>query len=475
MNPPRPNILLITTDQQRWDALGINGNHAIDTPNLDAMAASGVNFRRAYSTCPVCIPARRTLISGLSPTSHGLRKYQDGLSFDPPHTLPGVLSAHGWQTQLVGKLHLHPQRKRYGFDHMVLSETSNYRPTSLDQPHNDYATWLRAQGIDHHPHFHGINGNGRIARPHPLEEAYHQSTWLAREAASFLTERRDPSCPWFLHLSFFHPHPPLTPPRDYFDKYLRRLDRLPETIMGNWAGDVGKARAGINADSAIGPFDEEEIAIARAAYYALINHIDDCVAHVLERYCEYGNPRAREPIWILFSSDHGEMLGDHHLFRKSLPYEGSAHIPFFLSGRNVELTPGSSDALVCWEDVMPTLLDLAGVPIPEGLDGQSLAATVSGNAAPQREALVVECGGPFAHQSVLTGPWKYIWWAKHGEEQLFHMLEDPEERHDRSGEIDLTPFRQRIAEHLRERDDYMFDEAQLRPLAGATPSGFRSS
>src|SRR5690606_27874811 len=101
MQEQRPNIILITTDQQRGDCLGSNGNQILQTPNLDALASKGVNFTRSYVTCPVCIPARRTLISGMSPDSHKLRGYRDGLPFDPPATLPGCLGSAGYQTQLI--------------------------------------------------------------------------------------------------------------------------------------------------------------------------------------------------------------------------------------------------------------------------------------------------------------------------------------------------------------------------------------
>src|SRR5690606_10715615 len=103
MSAQRPNILLITTDQQRGDALGLNGNSVLQTPNLDALAAHGVNFSQARSTCPVCIPARRSLLTGLHPSSHGLRRYQDGLEWEAPFTLPEILGRNGYQTQLIGK------------------------------------------------------------------------------------------------------------------------------------------------------------------------------------------------------------------------------------------------------------------------------------------------------------------------------------------------------------------------------------
>jgi len=464
----RPNILLITTDQQRYDALGINGNEVLRTPNLDALASHGVNFRRCYVTCPVCIPARRTLISGLHPATHGMRGYHDGLEFDPPHTLPGCLRDAGYQTQLVGKLHLHPQRKRFGFDHMVLSDSANHRPTSRYQSENDYLDWLRDQGVPFHANAHGINGNGRVARPFQLDEEYHHTSWVAQQAARFLESWRDPSSPWFLHLSFVAPHPPLIPPRCYFERYIDRKDLVPH--IGAWVPPFDETPRGIDPASAVGPFPPDEIHDAIAGYYGLINHIDDRIQYVIDRFFEYANPRSRQPTWILFSSDHGELLGDHHLFRKSMPYEGSAHVPLFISGRNVDLPTGESDALACWEDIMPTLLDLAGVPIPEGLDGRSLVPAMRGEAAGVREAILGECGGGIPNHWVVAGEMKYIWFPKTNEEQLFDLAADPHELHDLSGEADrLVAFRERLAAHLDGREDCDYRPDRCQPCRGGAP------
>ena len=464
----RPNILLITTDQQRYDSLGINGNSVVETPNLDALAARGVNFDRGYVTCPVCIPARRSLLSGQHPRTHGLRWYQDGLDFDPPYTMPGILSDAGYQTQLVGKMHMHPAGKRYGFDHIILSETSDSRPTSPLQGRNDYARWLRRQGIDDHPHFHGISGNGRLVAPWPLADRFHQNNWLAREAVQFMCEDRDQTSPFFLHLSFFHPHPPLVPPRDYLERYLRK--EMPGPLLGDWSIG-GDCRPGYPADASIGPFPREIIERAQAGYYALINHIDDCIAFVLQRWMEYGNPRAKEPLYILFSSDHGEMLGDHHLFRKSLGYEASAHVPFFISGYNVDLPQGRRDTLCSWEDILPTVADLAGVPLPGPCDGRSLVPACRGEedeAAPDH--LFGMCHAAFTNYFLVQGDYKYMWFPKTGEEQVFHLPSDPGEKKDLSGQADLLePLRATMEKEVSIFEDINFDRSKLRPCANQTP------
>jgi len=463
----RPNILLITTDQQRHDSIGYANKCGLRTANLDGLAGAGMRFRRAYVTCPVCIPARRTLLSGQHPKTHGLRRYQDGLEFEPAHTLPGCLSEAGYQTQLVGKMHLHPQGKRYGFDNIILSESSSLRPDSPVQKRNDYTDWLRTCGVQEHPNAHGLSGNGRLARPAHLPEAFHHSSWVAQQAADFLTKRRDPTVPWFLHLSFVAPHPPLNPPQAYWDRY---ADKPFSANIGEWAPRWEDGMISPPPDKAQGPFDPEEIRLAIAGYYALIHHIDDLIAHVLERYREYYTSRAKEPIYILFSSDHGEMLGDHSLFRKSLPYDVSSRVPFFISGYNVPLAKGESDLLVSWEDIMPTLLDLGGAPIPEGLDGMSLAPTIHGETIEGRQYLYGECGGVANNHFIVEDDWKYIWFATTNEEQLFHLAEDPLENHDLSGEKGpLEHLRHRMAEAVTGLPDRSYDISALQPCRNQPP------
>jgi arylsulfatase len=467
---PRPNLLLITTDQQRFDAMGINGNEHLQTPVLDHLAATGVNFQRAYVTCPSCIAARRTILTGQSGATHGLVGYRDGEEFFPKFTLPGLLRDAGYQTQLIGKLHQFPQRKRYGFDHMIVTSTPGDRPDSAWLNDNDYVGWLKQAGVLESTNAHGINGNSRLARPWHMAEQYHHTNYLTSEAIEFMTHRRDPSQPFFLHLSYWAPHPPLVPPQVYYDRYVNNCDLKPR--IGSWAPQGTHVPAGIAPDSAVGPFRADVIQNAMAGYYGLVNHIDDQIQQLIEAYYVYGGPRSKDPLWIVFTSDHGEMLGDHHLFRKSLGYEGSAHIPFFITGRNVPLKKASSQALVCLEDLLPTFMDLAGAPIPDGIDGKSLKPLMTGEATAVRDEIHGEHSGVDNH-FIVHGRHKYMWFAKTNEEQLFDLENDPYELQDISANLEiLAGMRQRLAARLKNRKDYTYDVTKLKPLCNATPKAF---
>ncbi len=428
-----------------------------------------MNFSRGYVTCPSCIAARRTILTGQAPATHGLVGYDEDHPFDPAFTLPGLLSRAGYHTHLAGKLHQQPQRRRFGFDSMVLSNSPVYRPDSVWMKENDYIDWLFENGIRRPPQYHGINGNGRLSKPWPLDEWYHPTTWVATQAIDFMTRKRDPSCPFFLHMSFWAPHPPLVPPQAYYDRYVRMMDRFGPTI-GEWAPQ-GPAKRGVAPESKNGPFPLAEIQNATAGYYGLVNHVDDQVQRVIDAFYSYGGPRSREPLWIIYTSDHGELLGDHHLFRKSLGYEGSAHVPFFITGRNVDVKPGASDALVGLEDLLPTFCDLAGVDLPDGVDGKSLVPILRGQTQAVREEIHGEhSGGGIANHFLVRGQYKYIWYAKTNEEQVFDVRNDPHETHDLSGdEKILCPLRERMATYLKDRSDYTYDMTKLQPLANATP------
>jgi len=435
------------TDQQRGDSLGCEGHPALLTPNMDSIAGAGTRFSRAYSTCPVCIPARRSFMSGQFPATHGLAGYQSGLEWNPPATLPGELAKAGYQTVLCGRsMHLHPARKRYGFDHMVIHCLGD----------SDYDNWLARHAPPGHGGARGagITHNDWTARPWHLPENLHYTNWTVTQAEELL-RTRDPSCPYFLVVSFVAPHPPLVPPAFYFDRYLRA--NLPAPAIGDWATPPGK---NVPVHSPAINLTGEARRSMLAGYFGLINHVDDQIRRIL-------NPVEQlvdDNTVILFTSDHGEMLGDHYLFRKSLPYEGSARIPFLIQGPGL---PSNQvlDHPVCLEDIMPTVLDLAGVKIPASVDGQSVVPLLTGKPTTWRPYLHGEHAGT-AH-FLTDGIEKYIWFAVNGREQFFNLKDDPKECSDlaRTGRSSkrVAFWRQRLIEQLRGRPEGFTDGKKLIP------------
>ena len=372
-SPRRPNILLITSDQQRGDCLGIENHPVLQTPHIDFIGASGSWFRRAYSEVPSCIPARRTLMSGQAPASQGMVGFQDGVDWIPPHTLAGELSSAGYQCEMVGKLHLWPLRKRYGFHHMLLADST------AGGHQNDYHDWLGgATPIEFWATAHGATPNGWIGRPSHLPESQSHAFWCVTEAIELIS-KRDPTSPFFMNVSFIDPHPPLTPPQFYYDRYAA-LD-LGKPYVGDWAREAVEPVKGQDLE---GPetrgfvsLDDQTMHYCRAGYYGLINHVDTQVGRLINYLRRV---HLLDETFILFTSDHGEMLGDHNMFAKGNPFEPSARVPFVARAAKSMGMPRNvvSTAPVGLQDVMPTLLDVAGAEIPDGVTGRSILPLMRG-------------------------------------------------------------------------------------------------
>lgn len=461
---PRPNIILIVADQLRGDCLGIEGRHPVLTPRLDGLAAAGARFTHAYSTAPVCIPARRSLLSGQAPRSHGLLGFRDGVEWDEERTLPALLRAAGYHTQLVGReMHQHPARKRFGYDEMTIGE--------------DYQRWLAERlGTDaeHDPadpyggplYSTGIMQNDWTVAPWPYPDDTHFTAWTITQARRFL-QRRDPSQPYFLTISLLAPHPPLVPPAFYLDRYLRM--ELPEPVVGDWADEPDTPHA---PDAARARLDGELGRAARAAYYGLINHIDDQLGRVLTMLNGLRGAGAQSGNTVVaVTADHGEMLGDHHLWRKSLPYEGAARIPLLIRApERYGIRPGTVlDSPVSLEDVMPTLLDFAGVEAPAGIDGVSLRPLLTTAAPLERDPIHLELanGDGSSFQALTDGRTKYVWFTETGREQLFDLRADPGETIDlaeHEGQADrLAEWRQMLIAALTDRPEGFVDGGALVP------------
>lgn len=448
----KPNVLLIMTDQQRGDALGIEGHPVLETPYLDEIASEGVRFRRAYSASPLCIPARRTILTGAKPASHGvISNYHAWLDLE---TVPESLSREGYQTHLVGKLHLWPWRKLYGFQSADWAD----RPfkKQLNQPNDDYQDFLVDNGVTDvdagQPH--GGSDTGWIGRPFHLPDRLHFTNWCTQRALKFL-QRRDTTRPFFLNVSYHQPHGPCTPPAYYFDKYMAK--DIPPLPAGEWAKQWAEPKRGLGVSAARVLLEKEPLRAFMAGYYGCIEQIDHQIGLLLRH--------VPENTIVVFCSDHGELLGQHQWMRKRLPYEGSIRVPMLMRfPRQMRLPqPQQCSRLVELMDLMPTILDAVGAPIPDTVDGASLMPLIRGRTDGWRTHLHGECahtpaiaGRETGMQYVLTDTHKYIYYPGAGVEQFFDLGADP---------LELTDLidDKGVAELVRRHRALLIGELENRP------------
>ena len=423
----RPNILLIMTDQMRGDCMGIAGHPDVKTPNLDHLASMGVRYTNAYTACPSCIPARCALHTGLKQEHHGRVGYRDCVSWNYPVTMAGEMAKAGYYTQCVGKMHVHPLRNLMGFHHVELHDgyLHAYRNGNVPYAENqrvadDYFYWLKSRlGIHRDVTDMGIECNSFTARPWMYEEELHPTNWVTDRSIDFL-RRRDRSRPFFLMASYLRPHPPFDAPECFFDLY--RDKELAPPAMGDWADSGRLQRLGRFTDADTGSVDPELMRQARIGYYACISHLDNQIGRLVNALKDDG---CHQNTVILFTSDHGELLGDHHTSRKTRPYQGSVHIPLIIAN-----APGMKPGTVCdrlaeLRDILPTVTELAGGERPEGIDGMSLLHENG------REYLHGEhSGGDLGNQYIVTKTDKYCWFMESGKEQYFRLDTDPMELHD---------------------------------------------
>lgn len=473
----RPNIILINVDQWRGDCLSIGGHPVVETPYLDQLATEGARFTRAYSATPTCIPARAALHTGLSQRTHGRVGYRDGVPWNYQTTLAGEFTRHGYQTQAVGKMHVYPERSQMGFQNVILHDGflhfGRQRERNLDLT-DDYLPWLRNRLGREADHFdHGINCNSQVARPWDKPEDTHPTNWVASQSIDFL-RRRDPRKAFFLYVSFHRPHPPYDPPAWAFEQYVNR--EMPQPPIGDWVDYLAPFDDSERADPQRGRLNAARLQRARAGYYGHITHIDHQINRFVESLHEYG---VRDNSYICFVSDHGEQLGDHHLFRKTTPYQGSAHVPLLLHApKDSGIERGCvRDEVVELRDIMPTLLDCAGLPIPDSIEGRSFLPIArnedNGNRAWRKYLHGEHTGFGGSIQWCTDGHQKYVWFSKDGHEQLFDLDNDPQEKHDLARESNhqahLSHWRERLIAELTDREEGFVDDGDLIPGQPVSP------
>lgn len=438
------NILLITTDQQRFDTVNAWGNKSIFTPHLNYMAAMGTSYTACYTSCPICVPSRTTIMTGAEGFESGVTSNASHEAFMQKcmgnrTTLPALLTDAGYQTCAKGKMHFAPARAHYGFEHMRL-------------PLDYMREYDRKQPLAR-PKVHGIGECEMEPVLSTVEEKDSITTWIADEAIDFL-ETRDTTRPFFLWTSFTKPHPPFDPCRNYWELY--DGIPLPKPVTGDWSETVESTPQGFLAGGyentnmhLLGP---DQIQACRRAYYACITQVDYQLGRIFGALRE--NNLFRNT-WVIFTSDHGEMLGDHHMSQKNLFFEGSAHVPLLIMPPQERNIPHNlqTDCPVSLADLYPTILAMAGLSVPREHSGNAASSCSSqtGPSAPGtfsgrnllyssslNEDRIFFGNSLNRNFCVMERKLKLIYSAVGNHALLFDLNRDPQEKHDLSHAPEYT-------------------------------------
>jgi arylsulfatase len=468
VNTP-PNFVLILPDQWRGDCGGYLGHPVVETPFLDQLASEGTIFTNCYTACPTCIATRACLATGQSPSTCGRIGYKDGIPWRYEETLMKCLREGGYQTLCAGKTHFFPQRAHLGFEEMLIY----YTHTPENEIRSDYHIWLEkaSDGLVLNT-ANEISTNSWLAHPWVHPEFLHSNTWTVNAAIELL-ERRDPLRPFFLQVGFHRPHPPFDPPLHYYEMYNDK--ELPPVPVGEW---VEESSAVIRkVDGKTGRLPDHILNRTRRAYYAQLTHIDYQIGRLLHWLRE---KRWLDQTFIIFLSDHGEMLGDHNMFSKIAPFEGSAKVPFIIKAPvNYHNQMGRKcDQPVTHMDVMPTLLEQSGIPIPRSVEGSSLLPLIRQEKIRWREFVHGEHapgeGSKIGWQFVTDGREKYMWDTVTGKEWFFDLERDPKENSnlilDQGYQPRVEQWRNRLIEVLADRKhDGLSDGIHLVPGRALPP------
>ena len=448
-------VVWITTDHMRYDCIAAHGNPAMHTPNLDRLVNEGVSFEHCYVQNPLCMPSRASFMTGLYPQQTGVTANGHCLRPDFKPTVATTFSAGGFQTVQIGKLHFQPHedndldprpRHDYGFD--------IFWPSEEPGPYEDaYMTWLRTE----HPEWVETFRVPRSISPRRTEEREGRvldapwlgshTGWIAETMSRFLHPGALARCRrprQFVHLGFYAPHPPLNPTREMFEPY-ENAD-IPEPIWqeDEWA-DKPEPLAGML--QSMTNWDSPQFLKYRRHFYAMVTGVDMAVGRLLE---QLGAQGMLEDTLIVFSSDHGDHCGDHRMITKDISYyDALVRMPCVLFWPGGLGTEGRRvGELVEMVDLLPTLLELAGCPVPEVMVGRSYAdALRTRQPIPGREDVLAyhEPGNAMLR----TKTHKYIRYGS-GAEVLYDLTERPMEVRNRTRDDPaiLAEMRERMLQRL---------------------------
>lgn len=457
---PKPNIILIMTDQQRGDCIGAMGNPYIHTPHLDSLAGDGLLFTNAYTSVPSSTPARSVLLTGMAPWHNGMVGYGT-VARSYKYEMPRMLDEAGYKTFAIGKLHYAPQRNLHGYSGALLDESGRVHTPDFE---SDYRKWFREEAPGMNPDTTGIGWNDHTGKVYLLQERLHPTAWTGDQAVDYI-KNYDESRPLFLKVSFARPHSPYDPPQRFYDMY--KDGEVPAPYKSDWSRAFAD-RPNV-PDASFGDFGVEHALDSRRYYYGAVTFIDEKIGEIIQALKDKG---MYDNSLIVFISDHGDMLGDHNHWRKTYPYEGSSHIPFIMKlphgFRSVYGAGSKMGQVVELRDVLPTFLEAAGVKVPEDMDGRSLLTLCANKDARWRDYIDMEHAEykDYKNWVALTdGCMKYIWFSSTGEEQLFNISEDKSESlnlaDDENYRSALELWRQRMVNHLSERGEPYVKDGKL--------------
>lgn len=513
--PSLPNVILIVTDQMRADHLGCYGQSRIRTPNIDALAAHGTRFDRCYVASPTCMPNRASIMTGRLPTAHRVRMNGIPLSIQE-NTFVELLRLRGYGTALIGKSHLqnvydtppqvqppppapgvwvapqgareavrHAQAEDYGQElpshwapggpRKVRTPFYGFEHVRLCMGHGeigggDYADWLRARGWDPEtsfgpehclPHDYTCPQAWRTSLP----EALYPTRYVESESISFLEShvRQRTGRPFFLTASFPDPHHPFTPPGRYWDMYKPEDQVLPTSFHSDdsalpqvrWARET--RRRGGPPGQTYGAFSvtEKEAREAIALTFGMISMIDDSIGRLMA-YLERAG--LSDNTIVIFTSDHGDYLGDHSLMLKgSLHLQSVLRVPLiWFDPRTPKPGPQARADLCSSIDISATILERCRIHPYNGMQGRSLVPAMEG-APPRVEPVLIEEDAQGPHlgfdqapriRTLMTERHRLSIYGRSGHAELFDLREDPHELRNRWDDPEFTQLRSQLVEQL---------------------------
>ena len=360
----RPNILLIVADQWRAGAFGFAGDHEVRTPNLDRLQRVSVDFVHAMSSLPVCCPTRASLLTGQRALTHGV--FMNDVPLAPAAvTLAKVLGQAGYDTAYIGKWHLNgdgrsafiPRERRQGFEYWKALECTH----------------------DYNHSFYYADGPTKLRWPGYDAQAQ------TRDACQYLRNHAASPRPFFLMLAWGPPHDPYqTAPAHYRALYAHQRFKLAPNVPPALAGVIQRDLAG---------------------YYAHCTALDECVGELRATLAQAG---LATNTLVIFTADHGDLLGAHGGHNKQQPYDEAIRVPLLWHGpTGLGLKPRRLQVPIGSEDLMPTLLGLVGVPIPPSVEGRDFSAAMRGGPAPGDGAMLISCVAPFGQWTRRQGGREY--------------------------------------------------------------------